>query len=520
VVVLTIDPDDCDAVVFDMDGVLTDTARVHAAAWKDTFDAYLRARAEAHGERFEPFDLERDYPRHVDGKARYDGVRSFLASRGIEIAAGEPSDAPDRETVCGLGNRKNERFLARLRERGAAPFADGVELVSRLRAAGIRTAVISASRNAREVLERAGIAERFETRIDGVVAAERGLEGKPAPAVLLEAARRLGAEPPRCAIVEDASAGVEAGRRGGFGWVIGVARRGGAERLMEAGADVVVRDLSEIAVEPGDREQPIERLPSALERLEEIVRRIGDREVVLFLDFDGTLAPIVDRPEAAALPEETARVLAELAGRRAIAIVSGRDLDDVRERVGQGGLTYAGSHGFHLAGPGGLRREHGEAHRFLSALDEAERRLRARLASVEGVQVERKRYAVAVHHRRAGESAAAAALRAVAEVERAVPGLRVGEGRKVRELRPALDWDKGKAIGWLLETLGIEASRACPIYIGDDVTDEDAFRAIEDDGVTIVVRGRRGRTRARYALESPAAVRDFLVRLDEALETR
>jgi len=157
VVVLTIDPDDCDAVVFDMDGVLTDTARVHAAAWKDTFDAYLRARAEAHGERFEPFDLERDYPRHVDGKARYDGVRSFLASRGIEIAAGEPSDAPDRETVCGLGNRKNERFLARLREQGAAPFADGVELVSRLRAAGIRTAVISASRNAREVLERAGI---------------------------------------------------------------------------------------------------------------------------------------------------------------------------------------------------------------------------------------------------------------------------------------------------------------------------------------------------------------------------
>ncbi|HSK14999.1 MAG TPA: beta-phosphoglucomutase family hydrolase [Gaiellaceae bacterium] len=239
-----------DAVIFDLDGVVTDTATVHAAAWKRLFDGYLRERAEAAGEPFRPF-TEDDYRRHVDGKPRYDGVRSFLASRGVELPEGDPSDPPERETVCGLGNRKNDLFLAALAEEGPRAFPSTVELVRGLEARGIRTAVISASRNTAAVLDAAGLGDLFRTRVDGVDADRLGLPGKPDPAVFLEAARRLGVEPARTAVVEDALAGVEAGRRGGFGLVVGVDRTGQSDALLEHGADVVVADLAELSLGGG-----------------------------------------------------------------------------------------------------------------------------------------------------------------------------------------------------------------------------------------------------------------------------
>jgi beta-phosphoglucomutase family hydrolase len=235
-----------DAAIFDMDGVVTQTADVHAAAWKRLFDDFLRRRAG--GEAFEPFDTVIDYRRYVDGKARYDGVRDFLASRGIHPPEGSPGDPSDRETVRGLGNRKDEFFLAELREHGAAAFTSTIDLVEDLKRRGLRVAVISASRNAQEILESAGVADRFETRVDGVVAAELGLPGKPHPAVFQEAARRLGADPARTIVIEDATAGVEAGRRGGFGLVIGVDRAGVADLLRERGADIVVSDLAQVEV--------------------------------------------------------------------------------------------------------------------------------------------------------------------------------------------------------------------------------------------------------------------------------
>ena len=234
------------AVIFDMDGVVTRTADVHAAAWKRLFDDVLARHA--HGGAFKTFDTVDEYRRYVDGKSRYDGVRDFLASRGIHPPEGSPDDPPERETVCGLGNRKDELFLAQLREHGASAFPSTVELVKKLRGRGVRVAVISASRNAREILESAGVKDLFETRVDGVVAADLGLPGKPHPAVFLEAARRLGTEPARAVVIEDAVAGVEAGRRGGFGLVIGVDRAGQADALRRSGADVVVGDLAQVNV--------------------------------------------------------------------------------------------------------------------------------------------------------------------------------------------------------------------------------------------------------------------------------
>ena len=238
-----------DAVLFDLDGVLTATASVHATCWKRMFDEYLEARAAETGEPSKPFDTESDYLHYVDGKPRYDGVDSFLRSRGIELPWGDPGEPPNQETVCGLGNRKNELFNEVLEVQEPDIFHGSVELARKLRDAGIKTAVVSASKNAVPVLEAAGIDDLFEIVVDGKVAAHLGLAGKPAPDPFLEAARQLDVTPERAVVVEDAISGVQAGRAGNFGLVIGVDREGTGRALLERGADIVVTDLSELGFE-------------------------------------------------------------------------------------------------------------------------------------------------------------------------------------------------------------------------------------------------------------------------------
>jgi beta-phosphoglucomutase family hydrolase len=239
-------PDDVTACLFDLDGVLTQTAKVHAAAWKEMFDGYLRERAERAGEQFEPFDAGRDYDEYVDGKPRDDGVRSFLRSRGIELPAGAPDDPPGAETVDGLGNRKNVLVLELIERDGVQPYEGSIRYVRAARDAGLHRAVVSSSTNCRDVLGAAGIIDLFEAIVDGVVAAREGLKGKPAPDTFLAGARALGVEPAQAAVFEDAVAGVEAGRAGRFGYVVGVDRVGHADDLRAHGADVVAADLAEL----------------------------------------------------------------------------------------------------------------------------------------------------------------------------------------------------------------------------------------------------------------------------------
>ena len=239
-------PDGVRACLFDLDGVLTQTAKVHAAAWKEMFDAYLRTRAARTAEEFVPFDPVADYDENVDGKPRYEGVQSFLAARGIQLERGAPSDPPDAETIDGLGNRKNQIVLKMIREQGVEPYEGSVRYVREARDAGLRRAVVSSSTNCRDVLLAAGIEDLFEVRIDGVVAEREHLRGKPAPDTFLAAAEALGAAAKEAAVFEDALAGVAAGRAGGFGFVVGVDRVGQAEALREHGADVVVSDLADL----------------------------------------------------------------------------------------------------------------------------------------------------------------------------------------------------------------------------------------------------------------------------------
>jgi beta-phosphoglucomutase family hydrolase len=234
------------ACLFDLDGVLTRTASIHAAAWKHMFDEFLRARSQRTGEPFVPFDAGDDYDAFVDGKQRLDGTRGFLRSRGIDLPEGDPSDPPGAPTVNGLSSRKNELVLRLLDEGHIEVFDDSVSYVRAVRAAGLATAVVSSSANTAQVLDAVGIADLFDARIDGVVAAERHLAGKPAPDTFIAGAAAIGAGPATAAVFEDALAGVEAGRAGGFALVVGVDRVGQAEELRHHGADVVVSDLSEL----------------------------------------------------------------------------------------------------------------------------------------------------------------------------------------------------------------------------------------------------------------------------------
>ena len=244
-----IDLDKYEAAILDMDGVVTDTARAHAASWKQMFDAYLKEHSAKRGWSYKAFDDIKDYYRYIDGKLRYQGVASFLESRGIVLPYGNPDDPPDRETVCGLGNRKNRFFHDYLKENGAKAYQSTIEFLQNLKNRKIATAVISSSRNAKAVLTAAGVQELFQVMVDGVYGAEHNLKGKPEPDIFLEAARQLNVAPETVLVLEDSISGVEAAKKGGFGLIIGIDRTGRNTEIKNHGADLVVTDLSEIRSE-------------------------------------------------------------------------------------------------------------------------------------------------------------------------------------------------------------------------------------------------------------------------------
>jgi len=510
-----------DAALFDMDGVVTDTAGAHSVAWKKTFDDFLRARA--NGGPFTPFDAHADYRSYVDGKSRIDGVLSFLDARRLDLPMGREDDSSEADTSWGLANRKNEYFHHWLESNAVKKFPGACSLIKLLRAAGVKTAVFSASRNAGEVLRSAAALTLFDAKVDGCDLSDKGLPGKPDPAMLLEAAARLHVEPRRAAVVEDSIAGIEAGVRGGFATVIGVDRTGDGEALTRAGADLVVSNLGQLDF---TSDGLFVKTPSTLRRASdceaEIQARLSGKKPVVFLDYDGTLTPIVKDYRKAHLPPETRCVVAELGERCTVAVVSGRDVDVVRQFVGLDSLYYAGSHGFEISGPRGWQSGLEKGSEYLPEIDAAERELTRRLADLPGHAVERKRFSVEVHYRQVPLQQVPHIERAVDEVIAKMPRLRKGTGKKVFRVLPDIPWDKGQAVLWLLHALDLDHQHILPIYIGDDETDEDAFRVLAGVGLTIVVRGENGDrpTAADCALESPSDVKRFIEKLSAFLDER
>jgi len=523
------------AVIFDLDGVITKTASVHAKAWKIAFDEYLRLREKRDGEPFREFTHEVDYLRYVDGKPRYEGVKGFLKSRGISIPYGDPSDIPDKETVCGIGNKKNKMFRQILEDQGAEIFTSTVDFIKSLKQAGIRVGVASSSKNCEIILKSAGLEGLFETRVDGVVSVELGLKGKPEGDIFVRASLNLGVSPRDAVVIEDANSGVEAGRNGGFGMVLGLARKDNEDELLKNGADIVVNDMVDIDLER--IEKWFQRIPTPLfEAWESMDKNSNDifdnkniylnpyynrfgksifsneKRIALFLDYDGTLTPIVERPELAVLSDEMRDVVKRLADRYTVAIVSGRMREDVERLVGIEGLFYAGSHGFDIRGPG-FSMIQKEAERIIPVISKITEELSKGLGEIPGALIEAKRFSVAAHYRLVDERYLPKIEDFVQNIIKKNESLRLMSGKKVFEILPNIDWDKGKAIRWIMKALNISWEEDSVVYIGDDVTDEDVFRIVRTRGTGILVSDKPRPSQADFRLSSPDDVKELFERL-------
>ncbi len=526
------------SVIFDLDGVITKTALVHAAAWKEAFDEYLRLREKRDKEPFHEFTHQNDYLPYVDGKPRYKGVQSFLESRGINIPYGEPTDSPDAETICGIGNKKNAKFCQVLRAKGVQIYPSTIELIKSLEAAGVKIGVASSSKNCKEILEVAKIENFFKTRVDGLVSAKTGLKGKPEGDIFVTAAFNLGTIPAESIVVEDASSGVAAGRNGGFGLVIGLARENNQKELLENGADLVVTDLSEISLElieqwfhkkPRDLLQSWDKESQILESLEGKEKETGaiinpsylgsgkshlfsGKKIAFFLDYDGTLTPIVSRPELAVISSQMQDIVKKLSQKYTTAIVSGRMREDVEKLVGIPGLIYAGSHGFDIKGPQ-VSMVEPQAEKTISLISQIIEILKKKLSDSEGIIIEEKKFSVAVHYRLAEEKEVPRVKTLVQEIIQENKSLRLMKGKKVFEILPAIDWNKGKAVKWVMSALEINWEDFSVVYIGDDITDEDAFRVVSTRGTSILVSDKSKASAADFVLSSPKEVKELFERV-------
>lgn len=531
-----------DAVIFDLDGVITKTALVHARAWKLVFDEYLRLREKRDNEPFGEFTYERDYLIYVDGKPRYDGVESFLESREIRIPFGEPSDSPDKETICGIGNKKNEKFLEFLKVQAVEVYPSTIQFIKELKIAGIPVAVISSSKNSRYILQSAGIEDLFQARVDGEVSAQLKLKGKPEADIFVTAAYNLGTIPANAVVVEDAISGVQAGRNGGFGLVIGLARKDNTGALFQNGADIALKDISEINlqwIEKWFHKKPrplfqfwdrAERIPDESGQIKTDESRLiinpyyfrpgksvffGQKPPVFFLDYDGTLTPIVDRPELAVMSEGMRDVVGRLSKRFKVAIVSGRTREDVQMLVGIKGLIYAGSHGFDISGPG-ISMIEPRAKETIPLISEISRRLSQQLGSITGILIEEKRFSVAVHYRLVEEEHLPGIKDCVEKIVTGNRPLRLMSGKKVFEILPAIDWDKGKAVRWIIRALGTSWPEVSVVYIGDDTTDEDAFRVVRTRGAGVLVSEEPKESAADFRLFSIEEVKSLFEKVIQA----
>ncbi|MBE0662939.1 MAG: trehalose-phosphatase [Bacteroidales bacterium] len=504
-----------EALIFDLDGVITQTRKTHKKAWKETFDKFF---AEREKEFLKQDSMtEDDYQNYVDGKPRYIGVQSFLESRSIKLPLGNPDDDPGFATICALGNLKNMLFNELVELEGVEIYHDAIAKLRDWKKQGIKTAIVSSSKNCRNIIKVAGIEDLFDTRVDGVVSVEIGLKGKPNPDIFTEAARRLGVRPENSVVFEDAISGVQAGQQGYFGLVVGVNRFNNKQALLDNGADITIDNFSDLNLsDPEIQEAYFSRQGKPIfPGNDEVFEILTKKKPAIFLDYDGTLSPIVPRPEDAIISNEMKETLQQLAHLFTVAIVTGRNKEDVENLVGLNGLVYAGSHGYIISGPNGLFMEHEDSKNIIPRLDEIEKEIKKELNErTQGTQLDRKRYAIGIHYRNAREEDEAVVHEIANTMISRHKGFKIGAGKKILEIKPDLDWHKGKAVDWILKALKLSGQKdIIPIFIGDDMTDEDAFNTLQEKGIGILVGGHGKKTAATYALKNVFQVKEFFKKL-------
>ncbi|WP_408095764.1 trehalose-phosphatase [Peredibacter sp. HCB2-198] len=480
------------AVILDLDGVLTDTRNLHYDAWKQTFDEYLRNYGQG------PFS-PKEYEQYVDGKPRSQGILDFLIFRGIPITSSE---------LQKLGERKNKLYLSELDQYGLVVFSDALRSLKRWKERGVPLAVVSSSKNTSKILDRLGIRNYFNVEMNALKGEELHLQGKPSPDFFLEAARKLNKDPEECIVVEDAVSGIEAGIDGKFGSVIGIARPGqtGAKELSNAGADFVVNSLEEI----------FDLKPNLLKNWRRFAKFINGREMALFLDFDGTLSEIVPNHTEAQMVEEIRPILTRIAESIKVAIISGRDRQDVKARVGIDGVFYAGCHGYDISGPGCFHFQVEEAEIASEEMSEAIQKIEGLKNKYPDLSIEKKKYFTAVHYRQVPTSLHSKLENEIKNLIKDYKKLELRKGKMVLDLAPRLKWNKGEAVKKLCDVLDLEPGKTVAVYIGDDLTDEDVFCELQSWGVGIKVgiEGMAG-TCSEYSLRSPSDVVTFLSKIEE-----
>ncbi len=504
-----------EALIFDLDGVLTQTRKTHKKSWEEMFDRFFDEHVEKYGKQASM--SENDYQEYLDGKPRYQGVRSFLASRDIELPWGSTDDAPGMGTICALGNLKNELFNEVLERDGVEVYEDAAEKLKTWKKMGMKTAIVSSSKNCKKIIEVAGIDNLFDTRVDGAVSEEIGLKGKPDPDIFTEAAKRLKARPEYCIVFEDAISGVQAGQGGFFGLVVGVNRFDNKDGLLKHGADITIDSFDELDITDKELIEEYFSRPGipVFPDNKKIFDTLARKKPVIFLDYDGTLTPIVSRPEDAVISQQMKKTLQKLAEKYTVAIVTGRDKEDVENLVKLDEIIYAGSHGYIISGPGGLSMEHPDSKKIIPVLDkiekEAEKLLKQKTV---GTQLDRKRYAIGLHYRNARPEDEKTVYDIVNGLIEKYPGHKIGEGKKIVEIKPDIDWHKGKAVEWIMDALEMSGrDDIIPVFIGDDITDEDAFKILKDKGLGIMVGSHGQKTSASYSLKNVFQVREFFKKL-------
>lgn len=493
--------------IFDLDGVVTDTQELHARAWEMMFNEFLRARRGKHSdgdERLDDFSSS-DYTNFLDGKPRSAGIRSFLESRGITL----PEDEVSR-----LSRIKNDHFLELVDSEGARLIHDTVAFIQDLRKAHIPTALVSSSRNARRILGKSGLSDYFDTVVTPNEAEKIDLRGKPYPDYFLEASKQIRKSPEKCVVVEDSLAGVEAALAGGFGEVVGLDYHGDEKKLAllkEHGAHEAVSSLWNM-----NSVREILPLPNVLEEFDGIFPSHSKLDYFLFLDFDGTLSPIVDDPAEAEVLEELPAIIQKCTEYFRVCIITGRDTPVIKAKLHLSNVIYAACHGFEITSFPNFTYQVEEARAAVPLLDEAEKKFRDDFEGVEGFVLERKSFGVALHYRMiASERKVEELKEKVLDYVSTVPGLKLHEGEDVLEVLPQVHWDKGMAMLKIYEVTGLQQKDLPPLYIGDGQTDEDAFREMESWGIPVLASVEQRPTRARYHLRGPTEVKEFLTKLLE-----
>ncbi len=501
---------DIRAFIFDLDGVITDTQDLHAQAWKEMFNEFLarrRGTPENSSELLGEFKST-DYFDYIDGRPREDGIKTFLEARKI---------LSTDEVVESLAQTKNNYFLNLLKLRGAHIIKDSVSFLRMLKESQVFVALVSSSRNAHTILKEAGLEDSFDTIVTPLEADSKKLQGKPSPDYFLEASHSLGLDPASCAVVEDSLAGVIAARKGGFKKVIGLNHFGDETKLRalkEVGADEAVVSLWDLEISKSAL------LPNLLTSFHDIFPSGSEANFFLFLDFDGTLSPIVDDPEIAEPLEGVTELINQLRYFFNICIITGRDTSVIKNKMKLDNVFYAACHGFEITGPEDFIYQVEEARASIPDLNEAQIHFGHLFQSIPGFVMERKMFGLALHYRMVKSPQMVQKIRAdVLKYPRTGINLKVQEGEMVIELLPRLDWDKGKAVLEIYKILGIGTADLPPLYIGDGLTDEDAFREISQWGIAVFASVDQRPTMASFHLKGPHEVKAFLAKLLE-LKTR